>query len=223
MNFSSKIEARPDYGFLTVEIPANQTLKVEASSMACMDVNLRMKTKLRGGLGRFLSGESLFLNEFTAQGSAGKISIAPGTSGDLEEHQLSGHSKFYVTSSAYLASTMGVEINSKWQGLGKGIFSGQSFFIMECSGVGQLWFNCYGAMIQVDVVDEYIVDTGHIVAFTEGLQYTIDRFGGYKSLFFSGEGLVARFRGKGRIWIQTKKPFGFVAWADRFRRVKSND
>ena len=59
-----KIEGRPDYSFVTVQLPADQTIKVEASAMATMDTHIRMKTKLRGGLGRFISGESLFINEF---------------------------------------------------------------------------------------------------------------------------------------------------------------
>ena len=70
----------------------------------------------------------------------------------------------------------------------------ESFFLIRCSGHGDVWFNCFGAMFEIDVVDEYIIDTGHIVAFTEGLDYKISKIGGYKSLFFSGEGFVARFK-----------------------------
>ena len=77
------IEGQPDYAFLTVEIPVNETLKVEASSMATMDTNLRMKTKFRGGVSRFLTGESIFINEFTAEGGPGEIGIAPGSPGDM--------------------------------------------------------------------------------------------------------------------------------------------
>ena len=90
-----------------------------------------------------------------------------------------------------------------------------------CSGRGDLWFNTYGGMIAVDVDGEYIVDTGHIVAFTEGLEYQVGRIGGYKSLFFSGEGLICRFRGRGRLWIQTRKLGAFASWVRPFRPHKS--
>ena len=63
---------------------------------------------------------------------------------------------------------------------------------MKCSGIGDLWFNTYGAIFSVDVKGDYIVDTGHIVAFTDGLEYSISKVGGYKSLFFSGEGFVCQ-------------------------------
>jgi uncharacterized protein (TIGR00266 family) len=90
-------------------------------------------------------------------------------------------------------------------------------------GQGHVWFNSYGALVEVDVEDEYIIDNGHIVAFTSGLEYEIKKIGGYKSLFFSGEGLVCHFRGRGKVWMQTKKPSALIAWANGFRPVKSSN
>lgn len=217
-SFNFQIDAKPDYSFLTVNIPKGETLKVEASAMASMDTNLTMTTKMKGGLGRFLSKESIFINEFKAEGGAGEICIAPGPSGDME-HFFVDNQTIYLQGSSYVASTMGVNLDTKFQGFSKGFFSGESFFFIKCSGEGDLWFNTFGAMFQVDVKDEYIVDTGHIVAFTEGLDYEISRIGGYKSLFFSGEGFVCRFKGQGKVWIQTKNPGGLVSWADEYRII----
>lgn len=215
-----KIEGRPDYSFLTVQIPANETLKVEASAMATMDTHLEMKTRLKGGLGRFLTGESLFLNEFKAAKGAGEIGIAPGTPGDLIHQYMDGQTLF-LQNSAFVAATMGVNLETKWQGMLKGFFSGENFFLIRASGKGDLWFNSYGAIIEIDVEDDYVVDTGNIVAFTDGMDYEITRVGGYKSLFFSGEGFVCRFRGKGKVWIQTRNAQAFVSWAHYFRPVES--
>ena len=218
-DFDYRIECRPDYAFLTVRIPADQTLKVEASAMASMDTHVEMKTKFKGGLGRFLTGESLFINEFTAAGGQGEIRIAPGAPGDLDHVYLEG-STIYLQNSAYVASGMGVEIESKWQGM-KGFFSGEKLFLIRCSGQGDLWFNTYGAMFEIDVTGDYVVDTGHIVAFTDGLQYSVQKVGGYKSLFLSGEGLVCRFQGQGKVWIQTRQISPFARWTYPFRRAKS--
>lgn len=222
--FVFKIDAQPDFAALTVDVPAGQTIQVEASGMAAVDPHLEIKTKFKGGLSRFLTGESLFTSQYTARQSPGQIMIAPGTPGDIRHQFLQNGDRFYIASSNYLASATTVQINSRWQGLSKGIFSGTSFFIMECSGSGDLWFNSYGAMMEINVSDEFIVDTGHIVAFSGGLDYSVNMLGGYKSLFFSGEGLVARFRGQGKVWVQTKKPVSFAVWADAYRRVeKSNN
>ena len=215
------IEGRPDFAFLNVQIPANQTLKVEASAMATMDTNLQMKTKLKGGFTRFLSGESIFMNEFTAEGGPGEIGIAPAAPGDLVHRYLRGDTIF-LQNSALVACTPGVNIETKWQGFTKGFFSGESLFLIRASGEGDLWFNSYGAIIEIDVEDGYVVDTGNIVAFTEGLEYSISKVGGYKSLFFSGEGLVCRFTGKGRLWIQTRSAGAFTSWAHWYRPVKSS-
>lgn len=214
------IDCKPDFSFLTVEIPANQTLKVEASAMATMDVNIAMKTKLKGGFGRFLTGESLFINDFTAEGGPGNIQIAPGPPGDMEHVYLEDE-EIFLQNSAYVASSPAIAVETKWQGLMKGFFSGESLFLIRCSGRGDLWFNTYGAMFEIDVTGDYVVDTGHIVAFTSGLDYQISSVGGYKSLFFSGEGLVCRFSGHGKVWVQTRKVPALSSWINPFRPVKS--
>lgn len=217
-----RLEGRPDYGFLTVTLPQGRTLKVEAGAMATQDTNIRMKTKMRGGIGRFLTGESLFLNEFTAESGPGEIGIAPASPGDIEHVYLENDTVF-LQSSGYVASDPSVVIETKWQGFVKGFFSGESLFLVKCSGTGDLWFNTYGGMFAVDVEGEYVVDTGHIVAFTSGLDYRVSKVGGYKALFLSGEGLVCRFSGKGRVWIQTRQVPRFARWAYPFRPVKSRD
>jgi len=215
---SFKIEGQPDFAFLSVQIPAGETLKVEASAMATMDTHVSMKTKLGGGLSRFLTGESIFINEFTADGAAGEIGIAPGAPGDLRHLYLRGQT-VYLQNSGYVASTAGVAVESKWQGLTKGFFSGESLFLIRCQGTGDLWFASYGGIIEIEVDGDYVVDTGNIVAFTDGLDYRITKVGGYKSLFFSGEGLVCRFSGRGKVWIQTRKVGALISWAHPFRRV----
>ena len=217
--YTFSIEGRPDYSFLTVQVPANETLKIEASAMATMDTHVEMKTKIKGGFGRFLTGENIFINGFKAQNAPAEIGIAPGTPGDLMHQYLDGNTIF-LQNSAYVASTVDVEVETKWQGMLKGFFSGESLFLIRCSGTGDLWFNTYGAIIEVDVMDNYVVDTGNIVAFTEGLDYEITKVGGYKSLFFSGEGFVCRFSGQGKVWIQTRSAQAFASWAHWFRPVR---
>ena len=186
-----------------------------------MTPNMEMKTRVKGGLTRLLTKESLFINEFRATGGEGEVSVAPGPPGDICHRYLQDE-RIYLTGASYLASTPGIELETKFQGLLKGFFSGESLFLIRCSGSGDLWFNSYGAIFPLNVEDEYIVDTGHIVAFTDGLDYNIEILNGYKSFFFSGEGLVCRFRGKGTVWIQTKQPFAFIGWANQYRRVKDS-
>ena len=216
-----RIECKPDFSFLTVQVPASQTLKVEASAMATMSTNMVMKTKMKGGLSRFLGGENIFINEFTAQAGPAEIGIAPGSPGDMDHVFMDGSSEIFLQSSAYVASSMNVDVDSKWQGF-KGFFSGEGLFLLRCTGQGDLWFNTYGAMIEVPVDGNYVIDTSHVVAFTSGLEYNVESVGGLKSLFLSGEGLVCRFHGQGKVWIQTRHPMAFANWAYPFRPQQNN-
>jgi uncharacterized protein (TIGR00266 family) len=217
--YEFELAGRPDFGFATVQVPSGETLKVEASAMATMSTNMKMKTKFKGGFGRFLTGESIFINEFTAEGGQGEIGIAPGPAGDIEHVYLENET-IYLQNSAFVASAMSVDVETKFQGLIKGFFSGENLFLIKCSGQGDLFFNTYGGIIEVPVDGDYVVDTGFIVGFTEGIDYNIESVGGYKSLFFSGEGLVCRFRGQGKVWIQTRKVDPFAWWVHPFRRTK---
>jgi len=219
-NLSFKIDGSPDYAFLTVQVPQGETIKVEAGGMAFMSTQMKMKTKMQGGFKRMLAGESLFISEYSAEGGNGEIGIAPGTPGDLAHVHLEGNTVF-LQNSAFLASTMGVELDAKFQGFKKGFFSGEKMFMVRCSGNGDLWFNTYGALLEIDVSGSHVVDTGYIVAFSEGLTYDIQAIGGMKSTIFSGEGLVCRFSGQGKLWIQTRLAPAFVHWADKFRPIKT--
>ena len=214
-----KFDCKPDFGYLTINVPKGETVKVEAAAMAGMDTNMEMKTKFKGGFQRFLSGESLFINEFTAKNGNAEIQIAPASPGDIDHVYLDNES-IYLQNSAFVASGSQIDVQSKWQGFTRGFFSGENFFLIKCTGKGDVWFNSYGGIIPIEVNGSYVVDTGHIVAFTEGLDYSISSVGGYKSLFFSGEGLVCRFTGNGRVWIQTRKLQPFLYWLFPFRPSK---
>ncbi|MFM7927776.1 MAG: TIGR00266 family protein, partial [Pirellula sp.] len=116
-------------------------------------------------------------------------------------------------------------ISGKWQGA-KGFFSGEGLVRLKATGTGDVFFNSYGAILEVDVTDDYIVDTGYIVAFEDTLQYRVSvlpglRGGGIKRLFFSGEGLVCRFSGQGKVWVQTRYVIPFLSWIDGFRPRKN--
>ena len=213
------IHGQPDFSQALVLIPAGQTLKVEASAMAGMDANLKMRTQLKGGFARILTGESLFINEFSAEGAPGELAISPGPIGAIAHYCLNNETIF-LQNTAFLAGSPQLKIETKWQGLFKGFFSGAGLFLIKVSGSGSLWFNSHGAMIPVEVNGDYVVDTNHVVAFTQNLNYQVRSVAGYKSLFFSGEGLVCLFQGKGRVWIQTRKLRQLTSWLQRFRPVK---
>lgn len=224
------IEHSPAYASLTVDIPANQTLLVEASAMAAMDSCITMKSKMKGGLmagvGRMLTGESLFINEFTAEGRSGQIFISPGIPGDLVHYEMTGTRALMVQSSGFVACSPTVEMDTQFQGM-KGFFSGESLFLIRATGTGDFWFSSYGAIVEIPVAGDYVVDTSYIVAFEDSLTYNVEMIGGlsFRSLktgILGGEGLVCRFRGEGRLWIQTRMLYNLMNFLNPFRPVKSD-
>jgi len=225
------IEYRPDFAMVKVQLQPGQQIFAEPSAMAAMDTSIALKAGLKGGLkatlGRAFGGESLIINTFTAGQAPGEVLFAAGQPGDARHYELTGGS-LYLQRGAFMAHGEGVEVTGSWQGA-KGFFSGEGLVLLKASGAGDLFFNSYGAIIELKVSDEVIVDTGYIVAFEDTLQYNVTilpglRAGGkLKTLFFGGEGLVCRFAGQGKVWIQTRYIHPFLAFVHPFRRVKSKN
>ncbi|HOM86809.1 MAG TPA: TIGR00266 family protein [Spirochaetota bacterium] len=221
-----EILGKPDFPCVKINLNAGESIVAESGAMVAMSTNMEIKTESRGGIMKslkrsVLGGESFFINTFTASDKAGEILLTSATMGDLEVIELSGND-IILSTHAFVCSSQSVSIDSTWGGF-RAFFGGEGLFFLKASGSGTLFFSSFGAIHQIQLQGEYIVDTGHIVAFDPSVSFTIEKVGGLKSLFLSGEGLVCRFSGSGRLWIQTRNQNSFAAWADQFRRVESSD
>jgi uncharacterized protein (TIGR00266 family) len=227
----SEVRHNPDFAVVRVQFdqPGEQVV-AESGAMVARDTAMTMETNMRGGLGsalkrKLLGGESLFQNTFTCTQPGQAIWIAPAPEGAIQEIDLQPGQEIFLQSGAYLASTPGVQLDTKWQGA-KGFFSGEGLFLLRAHGQGRMWFSSYGGIHAVDIGQQYqgyICDTSHMVAFTQGLSYSIDKVGGLKSLFLSGEGLVCRFQGQGRLWMQTRNPGALASFLHAFRPVRRSN
>jgi uncharacterized protein (TIGR00266 family) len=225
-----KIEHAPAYASLKIELQADQTIIVESGAMAAMDPWIQMKSRTKGGLmksiGRMFAGESLFLSEFTAKEKPGELYLSPGVPGDVQHYYLNSGSALMVQSSGFVASSPTVEIDTKFQGF-KGFFSGESLFLLRAVGEGDIWFSSYGGIVEIPVTGDYVVDTGYIVAFEDTLNYNVEMIGGlsFRALrtgILGGEGLVCRFSGRGKLWLQSRQLYNLINYLDIFRPVKSS-
>lgn len=228
MPIQHAIENQPDFATLRVQLAPGQSVLAEPSAMATMSTNVKLVSSMKGGftgaISRALSGDSVVMNTFTAEGAPGEVWFAPGPMGDMRHVRLNGN-RLVLQRGAFVACSEGVEIKAKWEGL-KGFFNGEGFVLQQATGIGDLWFNTYGAILEIDVSGEYVVDTGCIVAFEDTLSYRVTTMprpnggGMMKTLFFGGEGLVCRFSGTGRLWIQTRGIGPFLGWVQPFRPVE---
>jgi uncharacterized protein (TIGR00266 family) len=208
---------RPSYAVADVHLQSGEAVIAEGGAMISMspDVTVTTSTFSRGGgagallagLKRLLTGESFFMNKFTA-GRDGHVSLAPTLIGDIERVTLDGSKALIVQSSSFLAASDSLEMDTKFGGI-KGLFSGEAMFWIKFTGKGELLLNSFGALFQVDVDGSFICDTGHIAAYDESLTYKVKKVGGWKATLLSGEGLVCEFSGKGRLFMQTHNAPGF--------------
>lgn len=183
--------------------------------MIAMSPNLTIETtthkKGKGGIlkavKRLFAGESFFLNHYEATGNA-ELWLAPTHSGDIRPIRLD-QTKIIVQAGSFLACDSDIDVETGWQGF-KAVFSGESLFWLSISGSGDVLLSSFGCIYEVDVEDTYIVDTGHIVAFEESLNFSISKAGSsWLHSFLGGEGLVCKFQGRGKVWCQSHSLSGF--------------
>lgn len=212
-----EIKYNPSYAMAIVNLGSGEQIIAEGGAMVSKSPNVSIEThratKGKGLLQALkvsvLGGESFWMNTFTAAGNAGEVTLAPTLPGDIRSIDVTG--TLFVQSSSFLAGATGLNIDTQFQGL-KGFFTGESLFFLKVSGNGPLLISSYGGIEEIQVNGSLAVDTGHIVAFEEGLTYQVRKVGGWKSFFLGGEGLVCHFTGNGRLWVQTRNVPSLTNW-----------
>jgi uncharacterized protein (TIGR00266 family) len=218
----------PEYSVARVTMRAGETIIAEPGAMVAMTPNIEVKAQLAQGgiLGSLkrglLGGESFFTTTFTAEGDA-ELLLGRGQPGDILCLELNNESVL-VQSGGFIACTEGIKVDTTWGGV-RSFFGQMGLFLLKISGTGKLFVGAFGAFHSVDLDNgqDLIVDNGHVVCFSDNTSFTIDKTGGFKTFLTSGEMLVCRFRGPGRVWLQTRNPGAFSNWVDRFRPVQHTE
>ena len=202
--------------FLHVSLGKGERIFCESGAMVMMEEPLQVKGQMRGGLGRALlrrlaNDESFFQQEIEAVGGDGDCLLAPTMPGGIELLDVAPDSPYTLSDSSFLAAESGVEVNPRLNTLGGGLFGGTGgFVIMEATGRGKLAVSGFGSIFTLDVSPDRdtVIDNSHAVAWSSGLQYEVGMprtgggfFGSMVNSVTSGEGLVIRFRGRGKVVI----------------------
>ncbi|MDJ1184059.1 TIGR00266 family protein [Roseofilum casamattae] len=207
---------QPDSAIAKITLDAGEELVAQAGAMVAMSGFINTSTTLRqgkgggimGGLKRMLGGESLFLSVFRSPTPNGEVLLAPKLMGDLLAYQMEGR-ELIVQAGSYLACASDVVIDIGFPGL-KSLFSGEAIFWLRIGGYGPVLLTSFGAVYEIEVNGEYVVDTGHIVAFESSLTFTIGKANSsWFGAFFGGEGFICRFQGQGKVYCQTHNPGTF--------------
>ncbi len=219
-----------DMQIVEVELDPGEVVIAEAGAMNYMEEGIVFEAKMGDGsqpeagfMGKLLSagkrvltGESIFLTHFTNRGSGKRrVSFAapyPGKIIPLDLGQLQGN-EILCQKDAFLAAAMGTQVSIAFsKKFGTGFFGGEGFILQRLQGDGMAFVHAGGTVIEKELKGETLrVDTGCIVAFSQGIDYNIERAGNLKSMFFGGEGLfLATLGGVGKVWLQSL-PFSRLA------------
>ncbi|MCU4163550.1 TIGR00266 family protein [Carboxylicivirga caseinilyticus] len=211
-----------DVQFVEIELDPQETVIAEAGAMLYMEEGIEFEAKmgdgsnpsqgffgkLMAGASRVITGESLFLTHFTHRGY-GKKKVAfsapyPGTIVPLNLAQLGG--RVIVQKDAFLCAALGTRLSMHFnQRLGAGFFGGEGFILQKLEGDGKAFIHAGGTLIERQLNNETLrIDTGCVVGFTDGIDFSVQKAGNLKSMIFGGEGLfLSTLRGTGTVWIQS--------------------
>ena len=201
------------------QLQRGERIKAESDAMIGMSSTIEISGGTEGGimrgLGRLLSGESFFFQYLTATRGDGEVLIGHAIPGGIIDVELDGSYGLRLQKNGFLAATDGIQIDTKAQNLVRGMFSSEGLFILNISGRGTVFLSSYGSIHAINLApgEEYIVDNGHLVAWADYMQYSIEKASsGWGNSIMSGECLVCRFRGPGIVLIQTRNPKSFKNW-----------
>jgi uncharacterized protein (TIGR00266 family) len=215
-----EIRYKPAFATIFLTLHPGERITAESGAMLSMAAPLSMKTQFSGGLipgllKKFFGGESLFVNEFhNSTQTPLELVLSQAMVGDIEALELKGKSICFQPG-AYIAHTSGVQMSVQWAGFSSW-FSGEGLFKLKLSGNGLVFFGGYGGIAQRRVNGELIVDSGHLLAYEPGIKLRLGLSGGLLGTVTSGEGLVSRLSGQGRVYLQSRSMDGLV----RFLRPK---
>jgi len=202
-------------GLIQFSMNDGDKVTAEGAAMVYIRGNIETVTRMRkGGFLKSLKaaafgGESFFVNDFIAHQDNCTLGLTGNVLGDIELIHV--NEELIVQSGAYVASTNGLTLDTKWQGFTKGVF-GTNLFMLKTVGSGDMFVNGWGGIISVDLKDgeKMILDNYQLVAMSSSIKYQVTKHGSFKTTIFGGEGLVIEMIGPGKVYMQTKNFMEFV-------------
>ena len=207
-------------------IRPGESIAAESNAMVAMDGSISLKGETRGGFfkslaRKFLNDENFFQQSFVADDEPGSVLLAPNLPGDVVVLDV-GERQYMLSDGAFLAATDGVELETKTQSLGRALLGNSGgLFLMATQGHGQIALSGFGSIQAVDVKpgQKLIVDNGHLVAWDRELDYELSINTARSGLLgkvlhsqLSGEGIVLKFKGEGKVWVCSRNKGGFLTW-----------
>ena len=212
------VECSPAYSMAYVSLLAGESFVVEHGAMAMMSEGVAVKGSLHGGVGRAImrktfGEESFFMGTYTAEVHGAWIAVAPPFPGDVTILEIDHHHPMICETGAVVGHADTVHVDVKYAGA-RAIVLREGAATLRLHGEGKALLSSYGGIQRFELGEEQslVVDTGHLVAWSEGMQLRIGMLGGAVASQLTGEGLVARLTGPGVLYVQTRAEQEFKSW-----------
>lgn len=209
---------------LDILLDAGESVFTESGGMAWMRGNIEMKTNTRGGLmaglARSLSGESLFLTNYTCRSKQAMVTFTPESPGAIVPVELGPNQVRICQKDAFMVAEDSVTLEMHFRKrLGTGLFGGEGFILQKLTGPGTAWVEIAGEVREIELQpgEKVQVDPGHIAMYEPSVDYDIQRVKGVTNILFGGEGLfLATLTGPGKIWLQSMPLSNMAAKLSRY-------
>ena len=195
-----------------ISLSPGESVYCQTHSMAWMSDDVKMDTNTRGGflsgIARSISGGSFFVTTYTAAGrSDGKVVFAARFPGHVMPVALGPGQSVLCRKEAFLVAQSSVTFEIAFQQrFGAGLLGGDGFILQKLTGPGTVWLDLSGEVCTEDLApgQKLLVHAGHVGIFDPSVQFSIQRIGGFKNMFFGGEGLfLASLIGPGKVYLQS--------------------
>ena len=214
----------------TVEVTLNrgESMYSQKGAMVWQTEGINMTTNARGGvmksLGRMFTGESIFMNTYTADMDGAKVAFASTVPGDIVGIDLGEHPRgFTMQKNSFLCAEPGVDVSIAFtKKFSAGLFGGEGFILQKAAGNGILFLEVDGDPIEKVLAPGEVlkVNIGNVVGFENTVSYEIETIKGLGNIFLGGEGLfLTRLVGPGKVIIQSQN---FSEFAGRIISLISN-
>jgi len=191
-------------------LPKNGTLLVESGAMRYMSPGITPELKMGQCMAACCGGESLFRVLYTNGGGqeGAMLGIAPNFNANIIPVSLEMYPRLTITGGAFLAATdTELQIRTERVKSVGGAFAGQGLLLHPLEGRGTVFLNAGGTIMFRTLAQGEVLyaSTGSVVAFSEGVQFTVEMVGGgITNMCCGGEGLFnTKLVGPGLVIIQS--------------------
>lgn len=213
------IQCPASYAIAYCYLESGETLRAESGAMAVMSDGLEVKAGAgpggvaKGILRKTLGGESFFMTNFKAIVHGAWVGLTPRYPGDITAVEITPDRGLMAETGSMLALTSGLDLDVRFAGVGRFVLR-EGAVMNRIRGEGTALLCTYGGIQRFDLAagERMVIDTGHLVAMSEGMPMRTGPLTGIVTAAMSGEGLVAELEGPGLVLVQTRAEQQLRSW-----------